>query len=74
MPISALARLNDNEIDFGKDWQYMTLTAKAFHRIDYVMLKSEWETGGATAAERLAWRTTKRKAINAFDKDQKMGQ
>ncbi len=51
VPISGLAQLTGNEIEF--QGAIHNFDGTNFHRIDYVMLKSEWETGGKEAAEKI---------------------
>jgi hydroxymethylbilane synthase len=51
VPISGLARLIDNEIEF--QGAIHNFEGTNFNRIDYVMLKSEWETGGREAADKI---------------------
>jgi len=51
VPISGLAHLQDNEIEF--QGAIHSFDGKNVHRIDYVMLKTEWQTGGQEAAEKI---------------------
>lgn len=51
VPVSALARLSGNEIEF--QGAIHSFDGKDFHYIDYVMLKEEWVTGGHEAARKI---------------------